>query len=213
MDFRQLERLRDRPSEFLAEIERIYQHEGLDSCIRLIKAAGVLVDPFQPKRYSGLRERVLSCLEARAGTTASLKRLRREISAWEKIFSEFNAERDACGLNGIPRRRQIAAYLLALEMWLGSARMYWQTEDLYKVKSVYPFVVEIPVDKHGRPIPPRSCISQLIPRWDSVEACCPVCSTPSPQVHSHYTHQLRDLPLQGCPAELRGRVRPFRCLL
>ncbi len=45
------------------------------------------------------------------------------------------------------------------------------------------------------------------------EACCPGCSTPSRQVHSHYTRQLRDLPLQGCPVELRVRVRRFRCTL
>jgi len=42
--------------------------------------------------------------------------------------------------------------------------------------------------------------------------CCPVCSQPSPRVHSRYTRTLADLPCQGRLVRLQIEVRRFRCV-
>src|SRR5262245_41827822 len=48
-------------------------------------------------------------------------------------------------------------------------------------------------------------------RTSTPEACCPDCHAPSTRVHSHYTRQLRDLPVVEQPVHLRVHVRRFRC--
>ena len=47
----------------------------------------------------------------------------------------------------------------------------------------------------------------LAARTSSRLARCPVCSTRSARVHSHYTRTLADLPWQGVPVTVRLRVR------
>ena len=42
-------------------------------------------------------------------------------------------------------------------------------------------------------------------------AACPRCERPSRRIHSHYRRRLRDLPWQGCAAEVHLRLRRFRC--
>jgi transposase len=46
----------------------------------------------------------------------------------------------------------------------------------------------------------------------SSSANCPLCHKSSSRRHSTYERQLADLPWQGCPVELRLRVRRFRCV-
>lgn len=40
---------------------------------------------------------------------------------------------------------------------------------------------------------------------------CPACGGGSVRVHSRYTRTLADLPLSGCPVQLKLLVRRFRC--
>jgi transposase len=49
-------------------------------------------------------------------------------------------------------------------------------------------------------------------RAQTPTAACPDCHAPSARVHSHYTRQLRDLPIIEQPVRLRLHVRRFRCL-
>jgi transposase len=45
----------------------------------------------------------------------------------------------------------------------------------------------------------------------NLTACCLLCGQPTRHVHSHYTRQVHDLPIQGRPALLRLTARRFFC--
>jgi hypothetical protein len=76
---------------------------------------------------------------------------------------------------------------------------------------------------HGSILPCDSGIAVILARADaadritifltttSLEAHCPVCGTPSRQVHSRYHRHLDDLPLAGVAVRLDIRARRFRC--
>jgi transposase len=74
--------------------------------------------------------------------------------------------------------------------------------------AVLPFVLPGFVVEHVHTAAPTLLIEA---RSRTPEACCPDCHAPSAQVHSHYTRQLRDLPVVAQPMRLRLHVRRFRC--
>jgi hypothetical protein len=48
-------------------------------------------------------------------------------------------------------------------------------------------------------------------RSSGLIACCPLCATPSRQVHGRYTRPVADLPLMGRIVSLSLQIRRFRC--
>lgn len=143
IEFHELENLAHRSKKsFLKEIENRFDILPLDKCISLLKMTGICVDIYENGTHNGILNECINYLISKVGYEhRDILTLKEEIKAMDRIFASFGVLRDKSGVNSIRPKKQVSAFLIATEIFIGAGWEYSCGKKIEDVKKRYPFVL------------------------------------------------------------------------
>jgi hypothetical protein len=168
IEFRPLERLSGQPAEFLAFLDAQIKEHGIEHATNLLRLSGICVDIYGTGKYTELLEDAKRLISSYDGEhNKFLTKLSQDVNLFEAVFDSFRELRSSTGVTEIPLDRQISAFLLTAEMFLGSLTAYAQLKNIDDIQKVYPFVIGF-ADNNSNFVSPEKVLGKIIQLFDNV---------------------------------------------
>jgi hypothetical protein len=171
IEFHDLEQQASESPEKLLEILREnLRTKGLKFAVETLKLSGICVDIYGDQRYKALLNDAVKVIQDHTlpKQQGPLRKLLRESECFEGLFRDFESYRAGSGVTAIPKEQQIAALLLAGEIFLSSLYEFSSTKKtIEEINDRYPFTVAL-INNNGEIADPKKAFIEAIHILDNV---------------------------------------------